>query len=300
MTKPEIAIVDYPGALPSAVYGIEDMLSFGPQGERWDLHRLSDHAEVDFAAIILPPSKRAVGFDEAPWLIPWLRHQTAQGALVCSACAGLSWVAAAGLDRGRRVTTHWGLEQRFRDHFPELNLDTAPLLIEHSDLITAGGMMAWIDLSLVIIERLAGQDSALDVARNFIVSPNRRDQRRFRRFLPELRHGDAEILRAQHYIDSALQEPLKIADLADIAGLAPRSFLRRFTRATGLKPTEYLQALRVDRARDLLLQTRDSTEQIGFAVGYTDSSAFQKIFKRLAGQSPAEFRRAFRQGDFAG
>jgi transcriptional regulator GlxA family with amidase domain len=93
---------------------------------------------------------------------------------------------------------------------------------------------------------------------------------------------------------------LKIADLADIAGLAPRSFLRRFTRATGLKPTEYLQALRVDRARDLLLQTRDSTEQIGFAVGYTDSSAFQKIFKRLAGQSPAEFRRAFRQGDFAG
>lgn len=282
-------ILAYPGAMPSAVLGLGDIL--GHAGLAPLMVRQPDNAPARARAVILPPSAREVHPKDAPWVTGWLAAQSARGALICSACTGLHWIAAAGIDRGRPVTTHWGLEARMQAAYPGLQLDTGRLVIEHTDLVTAGGLMAWIDLALVMIERLAGRAPMLDTARHFIIDPGRRDQRRFRRFLPPMDHGDAPVLAAQQRIEAQLAEPLRATELAAAVGLSLRSLQRRFTRATGHSLTAYQQNLRIERARDLLAATTRSVAEIAAEVGYSDLPAFHRVFSRQAGMTPGRFRR---------
>lgn len=80
------------------------------------------------------------------------------------------------------------------------------------------------------------------------------------------------------------------------AGLGERTFLRRFKGATGLNPLAYLQLLRVGRARELLERSLHSVDEIAYQVGYEDVGAFRKVFRRLLGLSPGEYRRRFACG----
>jgi len=302
MTDPDttIGIVAYPGAMRSAVLGLDDLLGHagkvGRKQRRGALVPLivdADPGPARFGALVLPPSLQPVETATAPWIAPWIGRQHAAGAVICSACAGLVWLVEAGLPGARPVTTHWGLEPLFRKTHPELILDIDRLLIEHTDIITAGGVMAWVDLGLALIDRFLGHDVALATARHFIVDASRRDQRRYKRFTPDLRHGDTVIVKSQHAMEAHHADRLTVPRLAAIAGLAPRTFLRRFQAATGLTPTTYLQELRVEKARDRLLHTARSVTEIGYDVGYSDPTAFARVFIRLTGMTPSAFRKAF-------
>ncbi len=81
--------------------------------------------------------------------------------------------------------------------------------------------------------------------------------------------------------------------MAARAGLEERTFLRRFQKATGLRPSEYCQQLRVGRARELLEFTNDAVDQIAWSIGYEDSSSFRKVFHKVMGISPSEYRKRF-------
>ncbi|CTQ46001.1 GlxA family transcriptional regulator [Roseibium aggregatum] len=300
-----IAILAYPGSLKSAVYGLQDILGHAARisdtGMKLDLLEDFSAAVDRYDAVVLPPSAGTVRLEEVPALPAFLQHLHGRGAVVCSACTGLTFVAAAGLAEGRKVTTHWGLEQRLSAAYPDLRLDTDRLLIEYSDLITAGGLMAWVDLALALIERFLGYPVAVATARHFIVDFRRRDQRRFRRFLPELRHGDASILKVQHFLETRSGDDVSFADMVRTSGLPARTFQRRFKLATGLAPKQYLQELRIERARDLLIETDRPVSDICFAIGYNDPPSFVRLFSRLSGLTPGAFREQYRrQPDMAG
>lgn len=294
-----LCIVTHRGVMESAVLGLQDLLSYGAQQASLDLHvsvvsTQEEAAAQSWAAVILPPSSGEVAPGEVPWIAEFLRQSSGEGAIICSACTGLLWVAQSGVDRGRRVTTHWRLHKHMNREWPALIVDTEQILIEHSDLITAGGIMSWIDLSLALIERLAGSEAAREVARHFVVDPGRRDQRRYSRFLPELRHGDTPILAAQHRIEATLARQTAVAELAKDAAMTTRTFLRRFKKATGLTVKAYQQHIRVEQARSLLLDTDLPVAVVANDVGYTDVTSFSRVFKSIAGQSPAAFRNKFR------
>ncbi|WP_298963706.1 helix-turn-helix domain-containing protein [uncultured Roseibium sp.] len=299
MTKGfRFAILAYPGAMQSAVLGLQDILAFASETstEKLQISVLTDFEILSggYDAVILPPSIDEVKVEQVPQLPPFLKRMHEKGAVVCSACTGLSFVLAADLDGGRTVTTHWGLEQRLKSSHPELRLDTGAILVEYTDLITAGGLMAWIDLALALIERFLGYSVAAQTARHFIVEFRRRDQRRFRRFVPELRHGDGAILKAQHLLDRLACEDVTVAIAARSSGLSDRTFLRRFKSATGYSPKAYLQELRIERARDLLIETDKSIAEICYAVGYNDPPSFVRLFARLCGLPPGGFREHFK------
>lgn len=299
MTKAfHFAILAYPGAVHSAVLGLQDILAFASESstEKLQISVLTDFEAISagYDAVILPPSTDEVKVEQVPHLPPFLKRVHEKGAVVCSACTGLSFVLAAKLDGGRTVTTHWGLEQRLKANHPELSLDTGAILVEYTDLITAGGMMAWIDLALALIERFLGYSVAAKTARHFIVEFRRRDQRRFRRFVPELRHGDGAVLKAQHFLDRVACEDVTVEMVARSSGLPGRTFLRRFKTATGYSPKAYLQELRIERARDLLIETDKSVAEICYAVGYNDPPSFVRLFVRLCGLPPGGFREHFK------
>jgi transcriptional regulator GlxA family with amidase domain len=172
-------------------------------------------------------------------------------------------------------------------------LDTDRLVIDDGDLITAGGLMAWIDLGLRLIDRLLGPATTLETARFFLVDPGGREQRFYQTFSPLLGHGDDAVLRTQRWLQTKSGTKVTVPQMAARAGLGERTFQRRFLRATGLGPTDYLQHLRVAKARELLERTQDAVDEIAWRVGYEDAGAFRKVFLRTMGLSPAAYRRRF-------
>ena len=213
-----------------------------------------------------------------------------------SLCSGAFLLAEAGLLEGRRVTTHWRHATTFRQKYPGSVIDTDRLLVELGDIITAGGVMAWTDLTLHMIQRFGGRKLMLDVARMFVLDPPERAQSYYATFLPNMSHADAQIAAVQGLLRNMPGADHSIACLAQHAGLSERSFLRRFKQATGLTPVTYLQSLRVEAARSRLELTRDSFERISWDVGYGDTTAFRRIFQRIVGLTPSEYRRRFGPG----
>jgi transcriptional regulator GlxA family with amidase domain len=123
------------------------------------------------------------------------------------------------------------------------------------------------------------------------VDPPGREQRFYSDFNPRLKHGDAAILKAQLCLAAQRERTVRVADLALNAGLEPRTFLRRFVQATGMKPSEYQQRLWVSRAREMLEFSRKSIEDIASSIGCAEVSSFRRIFLKIMGLTPADYRR---------
>jgi hypothetical protein len=72
-----------------------------------------------------------------------------------------------------------------------------------------------------------------------------------------------------------------------------RTFLRRFVQATGMRPSEYQQRLRISRAREMLEFTRTSVDNIALSVGCEDVGGFRRVFRKIVGLTPSDYRRRF-------
>ena len=170
------------------------------------------------------------------------------------------------------------------------------MVIEDGDIITAGGLMAWTDLGIRLVDRFLGPTVMIETSKFLLVDPAGREQRHYSSFAPKLTHGDEAILRVQHWLQSRAQGAVSVPSMAREAALEERTFLRRFKAATGVRPVEYVQHLRVGKARELLEFTRRTIDQIAWSVGYEDATAFRRVFHRIVGLSPGDYRRRFSSG----
>lgn len=310
-----IAILDYPGAQIAAVHGLCDLflsanrLHQGPPALRvslWDSDgqaRWGPRQSFDeppsgpVTALLLPPSLEGTRWrEEAPALPAWVAARHAEGSLLCSVCTGTFLLADSGLLAGRKATTHWGLAERFRREFPNIDLEVEKLVVDEGDLISAGGLMAWVDLGLRLVERYLGTATMLATARYLLVDPGDREQRYYSRFAPRMDHGDVAVLKVQRWLYTPEAEHASVARMAEVAGLSERTFLRRFQKASGLTPKSYLQHLRVAQARELLERGGVSIDQVAWQVGYEDPGAFRKVFHKVVGLTPGDYRHRFGVG----
>jgi transcriptional regulator GlxA family with amidase domain len=244
--------------------------------------------------IVIPGRLAApLTMDEVSGFVVWLRDRHGAGATIASVCGGAFMLGHSGLLAGRRATTHWQYADAFKAAFPDVEVTVGDMIVEDGDLITAGGMLAWTDLGLRLIGRVLGPTVLADTAKFLLIDPSGREQRNYSTFAPRLSHGDAAVLKVQHWLQAHRSEEINVADLAERAGLESRTFLRRFHKATGLKPTEYLQALRIALARERLEFSRETVERIAWNVGYKDPSAFRRVFQKVTGLSASAYRDRF-------
>ncbi|PMQ04613.1 HTH-type transcriptional regulator CdhR [Dyella sp. AD56] len=251
----------------------------------------------DLAVLVLPGNLQATldaSKDEV--LIAWLRAMHARGVVIAAVCGGVFILARTGLLTGRQATTHWALRDQFSREFPDVLVETDHMVIDYGDVLTAGGVLAWADLGLRLVERLLGPRVMMDTARYMNIDPPGREQRFYSDFDPMLKHGDSAIVRAQEWLAGQRERVISVAELAAHACMEPRTFLRRFTKATGMKPLEYQQRLRISRARELLEFTRSSIGDIAAAIGYEDVESFRRQFRRFTGLTPSDYRRRFAPG----
>jgi len=219
------------------------------------------------------------------------------GALAAASCYGTFVLAESGLLDGRQATTTWWLQAAFRQRYSKVELDADQALADGGNVLTAGAMTAHTDLSLHVVRRLYGAVLARKVGAIMLVDGARTSQRPFmalqRNFADPLVQAAADWL-AQHRTAA-----ISTHDLAAELHVSYRTLHRRFNCATGTAPLAYLQALRVELAKELLESTRQSLEQIVEEVGYRDVSAFRRLFVRTAGLSPAQYRQRFKSGQYS-
>lgn len=315
----EVALILQPNAQLSVVYGLMDLfkiaqfckvklepeLSTTVRVTHWDIAKNGKTFECVFDSqpdnpqappdfLVIPPTlNQIISSSDAVIWADWIKQQHEEGVIICSVCTGAFLLAETGLLNGRKATTHWFQANSFQDKFPAVRVDTNKLVIDEGDIVTAGGITAWVDLGLQLTERIFGKAVMLKTAQFMNVDPTGRDQQNYNRFSPKLAHGDENILIVQHWLRKHYIDKTSISDMAEKAGLGERNFIRRFQHVTRLTPTQYMQKLRINQAKDLLELTKKNIEQISWEVGYDDVASFRKVFHKHSGLTPGEYRTKF-------
>jgi transcriptional regulator GlxA family with amidase domain len=306
----KVQIVNYPGAMQTATQGLYEMFLLANRfAEEHDLKERFDVEIIEVAEltntkiesvkrknniVILPPN-----IVDEYYLSPeeelnqWIVKQHKQGAVICAVCAGTFILAKTGLLNNRPATTHWGLSNQLQTLFTEVKVNSEKIIINDGDLITAGGLMSWMDLGLELVAQFLNPAVMRQLGKFLIIDTAPREQRYYQCFNPRFDHGDEVIHKIQTHLHAKYHTRLTVASLANKSHLSERTFARHFIQATGFKANEYLQRLRIQKACELLESTKKTFEVIAYDVGYEDVSACRKSFVKIIGLTPKEFRRRF-------
>ncbi|MAT66517.1 MAG: AraC family transcriptional regulator [Gammaproteobacteria bacterium] len=228
--------------------------------------------------------------------IAWLNACHADGTLLATACSGAMLLAEAGLLDGCEATTHWAWCQALAERFPRVRVRPQRALVVSGmgqRLVMAGGGSSWMDLALYLIARSVGIEAAMQVARVNLIDWHHVGQQPFARLASTRQVEDAVIARCQVWIAGHYAEPNPVSAMVGLSGLAERTFKRRFRQATGMAPLEYVHALRLEEAKQMLETGDMPIEAIANEVGYEDAGYFSRLFRRQVGLTPGQYRRRF-------
>jgi len=252
-------------------------------------------AEVDL--LIIPGFLgERIPLEENQWLVQWVGNQYREhGTEVASMCTGAFVLAAAGLLDGKKCTTHWAFRQDFMRLFPAARLQTEKIITDQDGIYTSAGAYSSLNLLLYLVEKFAGKDTAVWLSRVFQVDTRRNSQLPFMMLNQLFQHEDTPIKRVQEYVEKNFAEELRISGLAEQFAMSPRTLVRRFKKATGLSPLEYLQQVRMEAAKRMLEQENKNVEEVIFDSGYRDGPTFRQVFKRSTGLTPSEYRRQYKR-----
>ena len=328
-TPVDVLIVAVPETAGSALYGILDMLLAA--GSIWQTLVRAEEArqlfrvriaspvgspfacgngipvnpdvtidEQSMAPIVILPDLW-LGPDESmhgryPAVVDWLRHCHRHGAAIYAACSGAVLLAETGLLDGCHATSHWGYQDLFRKEYPRVRFDPVPnLAYADADgrVVTAGGATSWHDLALHIIARHASPGEAIRIAKVYLLKRHMEGDLPYTALVRHQPHADSVVRRCECWLGENFREADAISKVVDMSKVPERTLKRRFRAATGTSLIEHLQNLRIEEAKRLLESGQGSVDEISAEAGYADASFFRRLFKRLTGLTPGQYRRMF-------
>ncbi len=222
-----------------------------------------------------------------------IRQFAQSGRLLASNCSSTFLVARTGLLDGRRATTSWWLNAKFRKLFPAVQLDTEALIVHDGPFLSSGGVTAYIDMALWLVTHFASEELRQITAKMLVADSNRSSQSPYVAAAVAQGNGHAMIERARRWLNAHMDQDWNMAQLSEHCHTSARTLLRRFQKAVGLSPIQYTQQLRVERAKSLLESSMLSLEDITARCGYENVSTFSKVFKRWTDVTPREYRSRF-------
>ncbi|MEM8776455.1 MAG: GlxA family transcriptional regulator [Pseudomonadota bacterium] len=214
---------------------------------------------------------------------------------VCSVCSGALVLAATGLLDGRRAVTHWDDVKTLTDTFPNVRVELDPIYIKDGRFWTSAGITAGIDMALAIVAEDLGRAAALTVARSMVTQMVRSGGQS--QYSPDLarqmldKTGQFDAL--HHWIEGNLSSNLTIDRLADRSNMSTRNFSRVYSGAMGVTPAKAVEAMRIERARELLETTDLSVKSVATECGFHDEERMRRAFMRLLNVSPSSYRQTF-------
>ena len=251
---------------------------------------LSDVDGLDQLYVLSGPSSQ---FANATASQGKLRKMARHGMTLGAVSGGVFPLVRSGVMAGHSVSVHWCYEAAFRAEFPNIEATQEVLAFDRRRL-TASGAAAAFDLSLHLIEQTHGADVATEVACWF-QHPMVRGEGVLQRRPTFASQSTDDMLpsvvrEAVRVFSDHLEDPLNIADVAEQVGVSVRQLERAFQKAVSNTPLGYYRVLRMHKARQLLLYSKDSLAQIAQAVGYSSSSVMSKNYQEVFGVHPKEDR----------
>jgi transcriptional regulator GlxA family with amidase domain len=256
-------------------------------------HQVAIH-EIDKTGLVIIPASLIRSYETATknnkLLIDWVAKQYKQGAEIASMCAGSFMLAATGILAGKTCSTHWALSDNFRVLFPDVNLQTDQLITDENGIYTNGGAYSFLHLLMYLVEKFYDRQTAIHCAKYFQIDLDRNLQSVFSIFNGHKKHSDDAILIAQKFLEENYQDKISIEKLSFNLSIGRRNFDRRFIKATGFTPLDYLQRVKIEAAKKMFETTRKTVNEIMYEVGYNDSKAFRDVFSRVTGLSPLDYK----------
>ena len=219
-------------------------------------------------------------------LLNWLRRESRKGPTLGGLCTAGYALAKAGLLEERQATIHWENQDGFTEEFENIELTKSVFVIDRNRITTAGGT-ASIDLMLKIIAEDYDEDLANAVADQLIYSSIRTDQDTQRLSVPSrigVRHPKLSIV--IQMMENNIEDPISPSILAKDVGMSTRQLERLFRRYLNRSPKRYYMELRLQKARNLLMQTDMSVINVALACGFASPSHFSKCYRSHYNTTP--------------
>lgn len=260
------------------------------------------NADISFSAsglfdtLIIPGGAGGRGADIERDYVPWLHDQLAQTRRMVSVCTGAFLLAATGALDNKKATTHWSHADEFRQKYPNVKLTTDAIYIEQGNIATSAGISTGIDLALKLVENDYGSELAIKIAR-YLVVPYRRigSQSQFSEPLLYQQRAGKDFKDLVDWVLQNLNEDLSLDLMADKMNMSLRNFCRKFKEQVGEPPAKFVETLRLDQARQILINSKLSIQQVAEITGYRQVDVFRRAFERKFLISPKLYRASFSQ-----
>lgn len=225
-----------------------------------------------------------------PEVLRFLRRERAAGTPLGAICSGAYVLAQAGFLNGVETAVHWGFHDLFGEEFPEVDL-VRNVFVAKEKIITASGGTAAADLMLHLIGAQHGTHLSTAVADQMVYNAVREGTAAQRVSL-QSRHGmrNAHMTRAIALMAEHIEDPVSPASIAEDLGISTRQLERLFGKYLNSTPKHYFMEMRLQRARNLLVQSENSITEIAMACGFRSNSHFSKVFRGHFGKSPISHR----------
>jgi len=232
-------------------------------------------------------------FDDNRELVSYLQDQYSQGSKVMSICSGALLLAEAGILDGKRAATHWAYGEFAQAKYPTVQFEFVHPFIDLGDVMTSTGAFSSNASIIYLIEKYASKELSLFTARMYLTDYHVPNANYFIPLDLKMNHHDERILKIQTFIHTGYESSLSVEEIAQEFNMSKRNLTKSFKEATGINPSEFIQLVRVKKATELLEATEQSISEVMYKVGYGDPSAFRKVFKKLIGLVPSDYRMKF-------
>ena len=219
-------------------------------------------------------------------LLNWLRRQARKGVSIGGVCTAAQVMATAGLLEGKKCTIHWENRDSFQEDFPNHLFSSSVYTVDENRFTAAGGM-ASADLMLHLIGKEYGSELANAIADQMIHTSIRTENDTQRLSIPTrigVRHP--KLSAVLELMENSLEEPESPSALASQVGVSTRQLERLFRRYLNRSPKRYYMELRLQKARNLLLQTNMTVINVALACGFSSPSHFSKCYRNHFSNTP--------------
>jgi len=225
-----------------------------------------------------------------PALLAFIRSQASHGANIGSQDTGVHITSAAGVMDGHRCTMHWENISSTAELFPKVEL-VQELFVVDRNRFSCPGALSGLDMMLHLIESQHGHDLATTVADELIYTHKRSHTDPQRLSLQKrLNTRNHNLLDAVHLMEQNIEEPLKIAEIAEHLNITNRELERLFRHYLDNSPNAYYRTIRLEHARWMLQQTADSITSISIACGFNSLSHFTRCYQKQFDKKPSSER----------
>lgn len=276
-------------------YAVEVLSTDGAEVRAASGHAIQPDSAItdtgDYDLVVIPAiegPRLAAGFTPDANLLAWLTARRQENTRLLALTTGGCFVAAAGLAENLLIATHWAYVRQLKKRYPGAQFVAHQSFLRAANIWSTGSLNGGFDALLEMLAQDKGDQFAQLCATHLLMAA----PERLNPILPGHRnHCDESILKLQDWIESHYAEVITIKRMSCEAGLAERTLKRRFLQATRISPNLYVQKVRIDKAKKLLLATGLSVKAIAYEVGYENVSFFVRLFRTQVGQTPAQWRK---------